>query len=234
MEKSNDGIGSTLNWISPANNTYYISVSGTSRMRDSQGTYAIKLNAESELLDRHADSVSGATVVSFGNSHQGSISPSDDLDYFSFPAQRGVRYVLDASLGSADGVDLTIIDGGGTSLASNGGVGTKLEWLAPAHGTFLAVIAASPQVLNVIGTYSLNLTSDITLQDHHGDLPSAASVLSFGNPHPGAVSPNTDRDYFSFPAERGVNYSLELELLTVDGAVISIENSIGDTLSSTN
>ena len=127
MEKSNDGIGSTLNWISPANNTYYISVSGTSRMRDSQGTYAIKLNAESELLDRHADSVSGATVVSFGNSHQGSISPSDDLDYFSFPAQRGVRYVLDASLGSADGVDLTIIDGGGTSLASNGGVGTKLE-----------------------------------------------------------------------------------------------------------
>ena len=234
MEKSNDGIGSTLNWISPANNTYYISVSGTSRMRDSQGTYAIKLNAESELLDRHADSVSGATVVSFGNSHQGSISPSDDLDYFSFPAQRGVRYVLDASLGSADGVDLTIIDGGGTSLASNGGVGAKLEWLAPANGTFLAVIAASPQVLNVIGTYSLNLTSDITLQDHHGDLPSAASVLSFGNPHPGAVSPNTDRDYFSFPAERGVNYSLELELLTVDGAVISIENSIGDTLSSTN
>ena len=234
MEKSNDGIGSTLDWISPSNNTYYISVSGTSRVRDSQGTYAIRLNAESELLDHHADSVAGATVVSFGNAHQGSISPGDDLDYFSFSAQRGVKYILEASLGSADGVDLTVIDGDETSLASNGGVGTNLEWLAPSNGTFLAVIAASPQVPNVIGTYSLNLSSDTTLQDHHGDAPSVASVLSFGNSHPGAVSPDTDRDYFLFPAERGVNYSLELELLTADGAVISIENPAGDTLSSTN
>ena len=233
VEKTNDGIGSTLSWISPSNSTYYISVSGTSRVRNSQGTYAIKLNAETNLLDQHADSVAGATVVSFGNAHQGSISPADDLDYFSFPAQRGVKYILEASLGSADGVDLTIIDADQTSLASNGGVGTKLEWLAPSNGTYLAVISASPQVPNVIGTYSLNLSSDNTLQDHHGDFPSAASVLSFGNSHPGAVSPDTDRDYFSFPAERGVNYSFELEFLTATGAVISIENPAGDTLSST-
>lgn len=234
VEKTSDGIGNTLSWISPRNSTYYIAVSGTTRVRDSMGTYAIKLNAETALLDQHSGTVAGATVISFGNAHQGSISPADDQDYFSFPALRGVKYMLDVSLGSADGVALTVIDASGTSLASNGGVGTSLEWLAPANGTYLAVVSASPQVPNVIGTYSLNLSSDNTLQDHHGDFPGAASVLSFGNAHPGAISPETDRDYFSFLAERGVNYSLSLELITATGAVISIEDSAGDTLSSTN
>jgi len=233
IEKTNDGIGSTLSWISPSDGIFYISISGTSRVRDSQGTYAIKLNADTDLLDHHAGTVDGATVVSFGNAHQGSISPADDSDYFSFPALRGVKYIFEASLGTADGVDLTVIDSEQTSLASNGGVGTKLEWLAPSDGTYLAVISGSPQVPNVIGTYSLNLSSDNTLQDHHGDFPSDASALSYGNSHPGAVSPDTDRDYFLFQAERGVNYSLELEFLTATGAVISIENPAGDTVSST-
>ena len=233
VEKTNDGIGSTLSWISPSDGIFYISISGTSRVRDSQGTYAIKLNADTDLLDHHAGTVDGATVVSFGNAHQGSISPADDSDYFSFPALRGVKYIFEASLGTADGVDLTVIDSEQTSLASNGGVGTKLEWLAPSDGTYLAVISGSLQVPNVIGTYSLNLSSDNTLQDHHGDFTSDASALSYGNSHPGAVSPDTDRDYFLFQAERGVNYSLELEFLTATGAVISIENPAGDTVSST-
>ena len=234
LEKTNDGIGSTLSWISPRNSTYYVALTGTTRVRDSSGTYAVKLNAETALLDQHSQSAAGATVVSFGNAHQGSISPADDLDYFSFPAQRGAKYMLDVTLGTSDGINLTVIDTEGTSLASNGGVGTTLEWLSPSNGNFLAVISASPQVPNVIGTYSLNLSVDNTLQDHHGDFPGIASVLSFGNSHPGAVSPETDRDYFSFLAERGVNYSLALELISASGAVISIENSGGDTLSSTN
>ena len=127
-------------------------MTGTTRVRDSSGTYAVKLNAEAALLDQHSQTAAGATVVSFGNAHQGSISPADDLDYFSFPAQRGVRYNLDVTLGSVDGVALTITDTNGTSLASNGGVGTNLEWLSPANGNFLAVISASTQVPNVIGT----------------------------------------------------------------------------------
>ena len=234
VEKTNDGIGNTLSWISPRNNTFYLVVSGTTRVRESNGTYAIKLNAESSLLDQHSQTQAGATVISFGNAHQGSISPADDLDYFTFPAQRGVKYMLDVTLGSAEGITLGIVGADGTSLASNGGVGNTLEWLSPANGNFLAVMSASTQVQNVIGTYSLNLSLDNTLQDHHGDFAGIASVLSFGNAHPGAVSPETDRDYFSLLAERGVNYSVALELITANGAVISIENGIGDTLSSTN
>ncbi len=234
LEKTNDGIGNTLNWISPLNSTYYVVVTGTTRVRDSSGTYSLKLNADTSLLDQHAQAVGGATMVSFGNDHQGSVSPADDLDYFSFPAQRGVKYVLDVSLGSADGISLDILGADGTNMASNAGVGSSLEWLSPSNGTFLAVISGSSQVADVIGTYSLNVASDHTLQDHHGDSGDLASVLSFGNSHSGAVSPKTDRDYFSFLAERGVNYSATLQLFTANGAVISIENVDSDTLSSTN
>ncbi len=234
IEKTNDGIGSTLSWISPENSAYYIAVSGTNRVRDSIGTYALKLNSETALLDQHAESGDDATVISFGNAYQGSISPAGDLDYFSFPATRGAKYMLDASLGSSEGVALSVVDANNTSLASNGGVGTGLEWFAPADGNYLAVVSASPQVPSVIGTYSLVLSSDITLRDRHGELPVTATVLSFGNAHPGAISPETDRDYFSFPAERGVNYSMSLDLLTADSVVISIENADGDKIKSTN
>lgn len=234
MEKSNGGIGNTLSWISPSNSTLNVAVSGTNQVRYPSGTYAVKLNAETDLLDHHAQTVKSATKISFGNAHQGSISPANDMDYFSFSALRGGRYILDASLDSADGVELSVMDVNGTSLDSNGGAGTSLEWLAPGNGTYLALVSASPQVPNVIGTYSLNITSDTSLQDRHSEVPATASILTFGNAHPGAISPETDKDYFFFLAERGVNYSVALDLMTIDGAVISIEDATGEQISCSN
>ena len=234
VKKSNDGIGDTLSWISPSNSTYYVAVSGTDRVRDPRGTYALKLSAETSLLDRHADAVASATVIRFGNANQGSISPADDLDYFSFQALRGAEYTLEASLGNAAGVELSVVDTDGTTLVSNGGVGTTLGWRSTGNGTFLAVVSASPQVPSVIGTYSLNLSDDTFLQDRHGETPATATALTLGFPQPGAISPESDRDYFSFSAERGANYSVALELGSADGAVISIEDAAGKQISSTN
>ncbi len=234
MEKSNDGIGNTLSWTSPSDSTYYVAVSGTDRVRVPTGTYSLKLSAETALLDYHAQTIEDATPISFGNAHQGSISPANDLDYFSFAALRGARYILESSLGSAEGVELSVLDAGETVLASNGGAGTALEWLAPGDGTYLAVVSGSPQVPNVIGTYSLKLSSDTALRDRHGESSDTSSPLSFGYAQPGAISPETDQDYFSFLAERGVNYSVALDLITANGAVISIEDADGAMISSTN
>ena len=234
VEQTNDGIGTALSWISPSDSTYYIAVSGTDRVRVPIGTYSLKLSADKALLDYHAQSVEDATIISFGNAHQGSISPANDLDYFSFPALRGARYILESSLDTADGVELSVLDIDETVLASNRGVGTTLEWLAPGNGTYLAVVSGSPQVPNVTGTYSLSLSGDTTLQDRRGGLPATASALRPGYIQPGAISPENDKDYFSFLAERGINYLVALDLITADGAVISIEDDTGEELSSTN
>ena len=234
LEKTNDGIGNTLHWISPQSRTYYVVVSGTTRVRDSSGTYTIKLKSDLSLLDQHAGTVTGATLASFGNEHQGSVSPADDSDYFSFTAQRGIKYILDVTLGTVDGVSLRLIGTDGEEITSNQGVGSTLEWIASSNGTFLAVISASSQVPDVIGTYSLNLSLDNTLQDHHGDSANTSSKINFDSAYPGAISPETDQDYFSFLAERGVNYSVAMELVTATGAVISIQNTGGETVNSTN
>ena len=234
LEKTNDGIGNTLHWISPQSRTYYVVVSGTTRVQDSSGTYTIKLKSDTSLLDQHAGTVNGATLASFGNEHQGSVSPADDSDYFSFTAQRGIKYIFDVTLGTVDGVSLRLIGTDGEEITSNQGVGSTLEWIASSNGTFLAVISASSQVPDVIGTYSLNLSLDNTLQDHHGDSANTSSTINFDSAYPGAISPETDQDYFSFLAERGVNYSVAMELVTASGAVISIQNTGGETVNSTN
>ena len=234
LEKTNDGIGNTLHWISPQSRTYYVVVSGTTRVRDSSGTYTIKLKSDTSLLDHHAGTVNGATLASFGNEHQGSVSPADDSDYFSFTAQRGIKYIFDVTLGTVDGVSLRLIGTDGEEITSNQGVGSTLEWIASSNETFLAVISASSQVPDVIGTYSLNLSLDNTLQDHHGDSANTSSKINFDSAYPGAISPETDQDYFSFLAERGVNYSVAMELVTATGAVISIQNTGGETVNSTN
>ena len=229
-EKSNGGVGSTLSWIAPSTATYYVAISGTDRVRNSSGTYALKMRSETLLQDQHAESPDGATVVSFGNAHQGSISPATDSDYFSFPAERGIRYTMAIDLGTANGVELSALDTDEQILATNAGVGTTLEWSAPSSGTYLAVVSASAQFPDVIGTYSLNLTSDSSLRDRHGESADAATSVSLGNAHQGAISPNTDLDYFSIKAQRGVNYSFSVELGTADGAIISIEDSTGQSV----
>ena len=227
---SNDGIGNTLVWIAPGDATYFVVIGGTDRVRDPVGTYALKLNADATLKDQHAGSQEGATVVSFGNAHQGSVSPANDNDYFSFPAERGVKYTIDVALGTAAGVGLSILDTDAVRMATNGGVGETLEWLAPGTGMYLAVVSASTQVPDVVGTYSLNVTTDSTLRDRHGEVPGDATSVSLGNAHQGAISPANDLDYFSIQAERGVGYSVSVELGTAGGAVIAIEDADGETI----
>ena len=230
IEKSSDGVGSTLSWIAPSTATYYVAISGTNRVRDSSGTYALKMRSETELQDQHSETRDGATVISFGNAHQGSISPSTDSDYFSFTAERGIRYTMAIDLGTAAGVALTALDTGGQLLATNGGVGTTLQWSAPTTGTHLAIVSASTQFPDVIGTYSLNLASEPSLRDRHGESVDTATPVSLGNAHQGAISPETDSDYFSFTAERGIRYTMTADLGTVSGVTLSALDTSGQLL----
>ena len=221
-ETSNDGVGTSLQWISPASDFYYIEISGSSRFRDSVGTYSLKLSADISYQDRHPQSHAGATTISFSSTHQGAVSPEDDLDVFSFQATRGVRYGVRAELGTVSGIGLSVEELGGNSVATNSGVGTGLQWIAPANGTYFVVVSGSSQVREVVGTYTLIVDAETILADRHGETANAATAVSFGNEHRGAVSPANDRDYFSFGAGRGVRYSIVVALDTAEGVEIKV------------
>ena len=221
-EITNGGVGTSLEWVSQASAMYYVDVSGSSRFRDSIGTYLVKLTADTAYQDRHSDVHAGATPVNFGNAHQGAVSPVNDLDTFSFEAIRGVRYSVGSDLGTAQGIGLAVEGPSGDLVATNGGIGISVEWLAPATGTYYVVVSGSSQVRDPVGTYSLIVDSDTTLRDRHGDSRSQATVISFGNEHRSAISPANDRDFFSFQAKRGVSYSIDVVLDTAQGVEIEV------------
>ncbi len=229
---TNGGEGDSVTWTSPASIRVYVRISGTNRVRNPQGTYSLRLETETDLQDRYAETRFSATEISFGNAHPGAISPADDQDWFEFSAERGVRYILNATLGTAQAVELAIWDQDSTSkrLASNAGVGDALEFVAPSTGRYFIAASGSTQVPDVIGTYSLVLTSVDTLRDRHGDSASRATAVVLRTPNQGAISPEDDLDFFSFLARRGVTYAVRLEAVSGEDASISIEDPDGEIL----
>ncbi len=224
---SNDGLGASLEWISPENAAYYVVLSGSSRFRNSIGTYQLKLTADVTYQDRHSENHTSATAVSFDNAHQGAVSPETDKDVFFFQAQRGVRYNISAALGTAQAITLSVEDVGGESVGSNVGVGTTLVWIPQVTNRFYIVVSGSSQVRDTTGTYTLVVGADSTLEDRHGGSLDESTRITFGNEHRGAVSPATDRDYFSFNAQRGIRYSIGVNLDTVPGVDITILDFAG-------
>ena len=228
-EATNNGVGVSLPWISPVTALHYVVVSGSSRFLDSIGTYSLKLSADTAYQDRHSQDHNGATSLSFGNAHQGAVSPADDRDVFSFQTTRGVRYTIQADLLTAQGIDLSVEEQGGDAVASNAGVSNRLEWTAPASNLYFVVASGSSQVRDPVGTYSLVVNADTSLGDRHGDTTNLATSISFGNELLGAVSPPSDRDYFSFPGQRGIVYSIDAALDTAQGLEITVIGPDGDT-----
>ena len=225
LELSNDGIGISLDWVAPATRLYHVVVSGTSRVREPVGTYAIKVTADTSLVDRHAERREDATAISFGNAHQGAISPADDLDFFSFQTKRGVMYRIVIEPGTAEAVEIAVHKPVVGTEVSNSGIGTSLDWLAPADGTYYIVLSASSQVRNGVGSYTLRVVADNSLIDRHSGSPDDATGINFGSALAGAISPANDQDFFGFLAKRGVIYTVESALGTAVAVNLSITNS---------
>lgn len=224
LEKTNDGVGITMDWVAPATRLYHVVVSGTSRVREPVGTYAIKVTANTSLVDRHSERREDATPISFGNAHQGAVSPPDDLDFFSFQTRRGVMYSITIEPGSAETVNIAVHQPVTGIAASNGGIGTSLDWIAPTDGTYYVVLSASSQVRVGVGSYTLRVDADNALIDRHSGSPGDATGINFGSAVAGAISPADDQDFFGFLAKRGVRYTVESEL----GSAVAVSLSIAD------
>jgi len=224
LESSNDGVGVSLDWVAPATRLYHVVVSGTSRVREPVGTYSVKVTANTSLVDRHGERREDATPISFGNAHQGAISPADDLDYFSFQTKRGVMYSIEIEPGSSETVNIAVQQPVVGVEASNGGIGTSLDWLAPTDGTYFIVLSASSQVRNGVGSYTLRVEADNGLLDRHSGTPGGATGINFGSAVAGAISPADDQDLFAFLAKRGAIYTVESVLGTAVAVSLSVVN----------
>ncbi len=220
---SADDVGSGLEWIAPADGTYYVIVSGRSADDNAVGTYNIQVDDDNSLLDRHADNRNNATPINLGIGMAASISPPGDKDYFEFTAQRGVSYTLQVSLGTAPGLRVQIASSDQDIEISADSIAEDLTWTAPEDGAYYLIVSGLSQRDDSVGAYNIRIDGDHSLQDRHGDDRSGATIVGYGNLVSGAISPEEDQDYFSFHATRGVQYTFILAYDGTDAVSLAVE-----------
>ena len=146
------GNASKISWVADSSGTYYAQVRGYSGSQF--GTYGFSVT---ETVDDHGNDIASATPVSVNVSISGGIDVDGDIDFFSFPAQTGVSYVIETTLITLSDSFLHLYDGTGTQLASNdvSGVGnaSKIVWVAPSSATYYAAVRHYSSTGT--GTYSL-------------------------------------------------------------------------------
>jgi len=229
------------------------------------GSFLVALVGASSLLplssapsvfadDDHGDYRSLSTPLDTGGGRiSGAIEETlsgFDVDYFSFQARRGIRYTFVLELLTVRSANLLVVDSVARGIGSSDGQFAyqegrekKVEWIARTTDTYFIEVSAARDGLSgqlFLGTYTLRVIEDTSLLDHHGDSPSGATSIGFGNQYQGAVSPwsnqpdyagtvhgSDDQDYFIFQASRGVKYTIEVELVTAEGVAIRVDNTNG-------
>ena len=175
------------------------------------------------MQDRHAGTKAGATRINLEIGIAASISPPGDRDYFSFDAKRGVSYTINASLGSIPGLRVQLAGSDEDIETSTDNVAKDIEWTSPEDGTYYLIISGLSQRDESAGTYNIRIDGDNTMEDRHGDDQAGATTVGYGNLVSGAISPDEDRDYFSFEAKRGVAYTFKLAYDGLEAVSLTVE-----------
>jgi photosystem II stability/assembly factor-like uncharacterized protein len=143
--------------------------------------------------DDHGNDASHSTSVSVPSETAGLIEIGSDRDWFNFVAVGGRSYIFETTLGSLQDSTLRLYNTNGTSqLAfdddSGVGLGSRIDWTAPASGTFF--LEVRPFSTSQTGTYTLK-TSALGTEDF-GDAPTAAQS-GFASSYPTLLANNGAR-----------------------------------------
>ena len=228
LQKSNQGVGTSMSWTPATTEDYFLLVKSSKIDRNPIRAYVLQITADASLEDRHTDSRASATQARLSTPQSGAISPPTDQDYFYFDAVRGVGYNITMHSSPAAGISLSLLGSTGDVEETATNFTAPMHWVAPSNGKYYVLIEAAPGITNVVGPYSFSIVADFTLQDRHADTRQQATAANIGAPHLAAISPADDRDYFSFNAKRGVQYTITVESEALSGVQIAVSGQSGD------
>ena len=191
--------------------------------------------------DDHVDDFDTATAAAVGESVEGVVNYEGDQDWFVFDAEAGQTYEVAVTLGSLPDSTLEVQDAGGRGLASNDDydntLASRLIVDAPGSGGSYYVLVGGFGT----GSYTLRISpSDLT--DDHGSHFDTATAVTVGESVQGAVDYDGDWDWFTFEAQEGQTYEIDIALGTLpdswmglfaaDGEVLAVNDDYGETLAS--
>ena len=216
-----DSPASRIVWRAPASGSHYVEVTGYGYH---SGSYALTIRL-SDIVDDHGDSTADATPATIGAALPGALDYDDDSDYFAFEAEQGQFYQIDVTLDTLEDSVIALYDAAGLELAFNDdhadSLASRIVWRASASGSHYAEVTGYGS-----GSYALTISlSDIV--DDHGDSIADATPATVGEALPGALDYDDDSDYFTFEAERGQSYQIEVTLDTLEDSVIALYDAAG-------
>jgi len=232
-----------IEWIAPEDGTYFIemytrSYSGNRRT----GRYWISVTTG---IDGQSNSSDAAQNVALGVDGEDLITVSGDLevsgdsDWFKFPVEKGRVYRFDATGTSLVDPDLRLLDVDGTSVLetdydSGDGKGARIEWVAPAGGTYFLELRTRSYSGNIrTGGFIIRFSVE---SDDHGDDAAAATELGLTSGVTGTavmggdLEHRGDDDWFSIEAVEGWTYRFGVNALSLTDPEISIYELDGSNL----
>ena len=179
-----------------------------------------------------------ATTIEFGVPIDVFAYDQYDLDAFTFAATAGQSYVITVEPGTIEDFSIRVDDAGGNELESTPGYRAlpTMTWQAWEDGNyFVYVVTENP------GSYTISVSRSDYLDDHSDDRR-FATPLTLGEPVSGVIGFDAgffwiwksrtygDQDLFSFEAEEGKRYSIEVELDSLLRSNIQLYDESGELL----
>ena len=119
---------------------------------------------------------------------------------------------------------LNVLNADGIVLVSNddyanGGLATRVFWLAPASDPYYVEVAS---YLFGTGTYTLTIAASTLADDYPNAIGLELSVVTTSGPVQGAIDYVTDVDLFSLEAESGQVFRIDVALGTLRYSVLRV------------
>ena len=220
-DRDDDSLASRIVGEVPSSGEYFVEVGGYG-----VGSYTLTLTV-SDIVDDHAtNSVEGATPMTVGEPMQGTVDYGGDNDVFAFEVEEGVLYQIDVGLGTLSDSWLELYDSEEFEIAYNddrgdGSLASRIVWEAPGSGEYYAAVGGYG-----VGSYTLTVSA-LDVVDDHANSVERATVVTVGEPMQGALDYDGDEDFFTFEAEEGKVYQIDVGLGTLPDSWLDIYDSDG-------
>ena len=161
MDYNDTGIP-IIRWPIAKDGMYHLSVQNAGET--APGAYSIRLAITTDgPTDDHGSDSCASTTINVGDELDGVIHEAFEPDWFRFQAEAGQTYTIIVRLGTLDDSLLGIWDTDGqTFLDLNDDfaetLGSRLQWTAPASGTYFLDVESAGAVST--GSYTLILTTE--------------------------------------------------------------------------
>ncbi|NQW20396.1 MAG: pre-peptidase C-terminal domain-containing protein [Chloroflexi bacterium] len=225
------GQGSSIEFIAPATRSYLLKVRSPGGVFT--GTYTLSLTSTTDGSSNNTE------IVVNGGSVSGVLEVSGGSDSYAFAAEGGRVYRFETTALTLSDPDLYIRGIDGTTveiwdLDSGEGKAARIEWTAPASGTYWADISTrNYSGNNRTGSYELAITSE---PDPQGEGATGAQVLSFGSNGAnfvmatGDLETPGDSDWFAFAGIADHVYRIEANSVSLSDPDVEVFGIDGVTL----